>query len=58
MYSPKQTHLAQLFPDSRDIIEACRASDISMAVASRSPTPDTAKAFLKTLGRSLITYLA
>ncbi len=52
MYSPKQTHLAQLFPESRDIIEACKASDIPMAVASRSPTPATAKAFLKTLGES------
>lgn len=50
MYSPKQTHIAQLFPDSRDIIEACKASDIPMAVASRSPTPATAQAFLKALG--------
>jgi hypothetical protein len=50
MYSPSQTHLAQLFPESREIIEACRASDVPMAVASRSPTPRTANSFLSHLG--------
>lgn len=52
MYNPKQTHVAQLFPESRGIIEACKDSKVPMAVASRSPTPPTARAFLRTLGNS------
>ncbi len=53
IYSPRQTHLAELFPESRDIIEACKASKTPMAIASRSPTPPTARAFLKALGTTL-----
>lgn len=54
MYSPKQKNVAQLFPESRDIIDAFKDSQIPMAVASRSPTPETAKSFLKTLGDTLL----
>ena len=50
MYSPRETQMARLFPEAREVIEACRDSKIPMAVASRSPEPPTARAFLRALG--------
>ena len=50
MYSPRETQMARLFPEAHEVIEACRDSKIPMAVASRSPEPPTARAFLQALG--------
>lgn len=38
-----------LYPQARGILAALKHKGVSMAVASRSPTPDTATAFLKKL---------
>lgn len=50
MYSPKELNRAKLFSEAKEIIAACAAFPIRLAVASRSPTPKTASAFLKKLG--------
>ena len=42
--------IAKLFPETREILDAIKESDIKLAIASRSPTPDVAKTFLKEIG--------
>lgn len=39
-----------LYPEARGIVYALKEKGIDMAVASRSPTPNIAKAFLEELG--------
>ena len=53
MYTRHDTDVAQLFPETKDVLDALRDSNIKLAVASRSPTPDVAKAFLKKVGQFL-----
>eukprot|EP00884_Botryococcus_braunii_P001749 jgi/Botrbrau1/11575/Bobra.60_1s0025.1 len=39
-----------LYPQTRAILQACRDSKVPLGVASRTPTPHVARAFLKKLG--------
>ncbi|CAL8467975.1 g7513 [Coccomyxa elongata] len=50
MYTVNDT--PSLYPESRGILEACRELNIPMAIASRTPTPKVAKAFMNKLGLS------
>ncbi|KAL6277339.1 hypothetical protein ACE6H2_020940 [Prunus campanulata] len=43
-------YMPYLYPQASAIMYALKDKAISMAVASRSPTPDIAKSFLQTLG--------
>lgn len=40
----------KLFPEARGVLEALKEHNVPMALASRTPTPDVARAFLKKLG--------
>ncbi|KAK9858015.1 hypothetical protein WJX84_009734 [Apatococcus fuscideae] len=48
MMSPRDD--PYLFPEARGVMQALEDEGISMAIASRTPTPKTAKAFLQKLG--------
>ena len=39
-----------LYPDSLGILQACRDHKLPMAIASRTPTPRVAQAFMHKLG--------
>lgn len=45
-----EDEMPYLYPQASAILYALKDKAISMAVASRSPTPDIAKSFLQTLG--------
>ncbi|CAO2830349.1 unnamed protein product [Amaranthus hypochondriacus] len=45
-----EDHIPWLYPQARGIIYALKDKGIEMAIASRSPTSDVAKAFLAKLG--------
>ncbi|KAL0031632.1 hypothetical protein WJX77_010764 [Trebouxia sp. C0004] len=42
----------KLFPEARGVMEALKDSGVPMALASRTPTPEVARAFLQKLGLS------
>lgn len=48
MYDVRDT--AKVFPESMAVLEALQTSQVPVAVASRTPTPDVARSFLKQLG--------
>lgn len=48
MYTVHDT--PRLYPEAEGIIDACRQRGILVAAASRTPTPDVARAFLKKTG--------
>lgn len=48
----EEDDMPYLYPQALPILHALKEQGISMAVASRSPTPDVAKSFLQTLGIS------
>jgi len=47
MYS--EGDMASLYPESRAVLEALRSAGVKMALASRTPTPNVARAFLRQL---------
>lgn len=47
MYTTKDE--PKLYPEARSVLEALKQKGVSMALASRTPTPDVARAFLKKL---------
>ncbi|PRQ48481.1 putative protein-tyrosine-phosphatase [Rosa chinensis] len=48
----EEDDMPYLYPQALPILHALKEKGVSMAVASRSPTPDVAKSFLQTLGIS------
>ena len=50
MYTTRDVDIARLFPETLEILDALKDSDVKLAVASRSPTLDVAHTFLRKVG--------